>query len=134
MLGRCVSQWLSRKFRHELVTTINFLKREKEVRSFEAGQPIFSEGQPGDAMYAVVEGEVQIVLRGQVLETIGEGGIFGELALLDDQPRSASAIAGSNCKVAVIDPKRFGVLVQQAPYFAIEVMRVMAERLRRRSL
>jgi CRP/FNR family transcriptional regulator, cyclic AMP receptor protein len=116
------------------VTTINILKREREVRSYGAGESIFAEGQLGDAMYAVVEGEVQIVLRGQVLETIGEGGIFGELALLDDQPRSASAIAASACKVAVIDQKRFGVLVQQTPYFAIEVMRVMAERLRRRSI
>jgi len=117
--------------REKPVTTINFLKREREIRSFQAGQPIFSEGEAGDVMYAVVEGEVQIVLRGQVLETIGEGGIFGELALLDDRPRSASAVAGTDCKVAVIDLKRFGVLIQQTPFFAVEVMRVMAERLRR---
>ena len=113
------------------MTTINFLKREREIRSFKAGETVFSEGQPGDLMYAVVEGSVQIVLRGKVLETIGEGGIFGELALLDDRPRSASAIASTDCRVAVIDLKRFGVLVQQTPFFAVEVMRVMAERLRR---
>jgi len=113
------------------VTTINLLKREREVRSFQAGQPVFSEGEAGDVMYAVVEGEVHVVLRGQVLETVGEGGIFGELALLDDRPRSASAIASTDCKVAVIDLRRFGVLVQQTPFFAVDVMRVMAERLRR---
>lgn len=114
------------------VTSFSILKREKDVRSIEAGQPIFAEGQPGDVMYAVVEGEVNIVRKGQVLETIGEGGIFGELALLDERPRSASAIAASaNCKVAVIDLKRFSMLVQQTPYFAVEVMRVMAERMRR---
>ena len=113
---------------------INILKREKDLRSFQAGQPIFSEGQAGDVMYAVTEGEVHIVLRGQVLETVGVGGIFGELALLDDQPRSASAIAVTDCKVAVVDLKRFGVLVQQTPFFAVEVMRVMAERLRRRTV
>jgi len=113
------------------VTTFNFLKREKEIRSIEAGQPVFTEGERGDAMYAVVEGEVNIILRGQVLETIGDGGIFGELALLDDRPRSASAIARTQCKVAVIDLRRFTVLVQQTPYFAVEVMRVMAARLRR---
>jgi len=116
------------------VSSFNILKRERDIRSFEAGRPIFIEGQPGDVMYAVVEGEVHIVLHDQVLETIREGGIFGELALLDDQPRSASAIASTNCKVAAIDLKRFSVLVQQTPYFAIEVMRVMAERLRRKSL
>jgi len=117
--------------RDKPVTTLNFLKREREIRSFQAGQPIFSEGQAGDVMYAVVEGEVHIVLRGQVLESVGEGGIFGELALLDNRPRSASAIARTDCRVAVIDLKRFGVLIQQTPFFAVEVMRVMAERLRR---
>src|SRR6266542_2150252 len=115
------------------MTTITILKREKEVRSFQAGQLIFSEGEPGDFMYAVTEGEVRIVRGDRLLETVVEGGIFGELALLDDQPRSASAIAGAGagCKVAVIDLKRFGVLVQQTPFFAVEVMRVMADRLRR---
>ena len=113
------------------MTTFNILKREKEVRSIEAGQAIFTEGGPGDAMYAVIEGEVNIVRCGQVLETVGEGGIFGELALVDDQPRSASAIAHTGCKVAVIDLRRFSVLVQQTPFFAVEVMRVMAARLRR---
>ena len=113
------------------MTTINFLKHEKEIKSFQAGQPIFSEGQAGDVMYAVVEGEVHIVLRGQVLEAVGEGGIFGEMALLDARPRSASAMANTHCRVAVIDLKRFAVLIQQTPFFAVEVMRVMAERLRR---
>jgi len=113
------------------MTTFNILKREKEIRSIEAGQPIFTEGEPGAAMYAVVEGEVNIVLHGHVLETVGEGGIFGELALVDDQPRSASAIARTRCKVAVIDLRRFSVLVQQTPFFAVEVMQVMAARLRR---
>ncbi len=122
---------MARNHRNKPVTTLNFLKRERETRSFQAGQPVFTEGQAGDAMYAVVEGEVQIVLRGKVLETIGEGGIFGELALLDDRPRSASAIAGTDCRVAVIDLKRFTVLTQQTPFFAVEVMGVMAERLRR---
>ncbi len=114
------------------MTSFSILKREKDIRSIEPGQPIFTEGEPGDVMYAVVEGQVNIVRKGQVLERIGEGGIFGELALLDERPRSASAIAaGANCKVAVIDLKRFSMLVQQTPYFAVEVMRVMAERMRR---
>ena len=124
----------SETVRHSSVTSFSILKRERDVRSIEAGQPIFSEGEVGGVMYAVVEGAVNIVRKEQVLETIGEGGIFGELALLDERPRSASAIAATpNCKVAVIDLKRFSVLVQQTPFFAIEVMRVMAERLRRKT-
>lgn len=111
---------------------INILKHEKNLRSLTAGHPVFSEGEAADAMYAVIAGEVHIILGGRVIERVGEGGIFGELALLDDRPRSASAVAATDCTVAVIDPKRFNVLVQQAPFFAVEVMRVMAERLRRK--
>jgi len=62
---------------------------------------------------------------------VGEVGIFGELALVDDQPRNASAIARTRCKVAVIDLRRFTVLVQPTPFFAIEVVQVRAARLRR---
>jgi CRP-like cAMP-binding protein len=113
---------------------MNIFRRERDVKSFTTGQSIFSEGEVGDVMYAVVEGTVDIVWRGQLLESINEGGIFGELALLDDRPRSASAIARNDCKVAVIDLKRFEVLVRQTPFFAVEVMRVMAERLRRRTV
>ena len=113
---------------------INLFKSERDLRAFARGQPIFSDGDPGDAMYAVVEGSVDIVWRGRPLETVDAGGIFGELALLDDRPRSASAIARTDCKVAVIDLKRFETLVRQAPFFAVEVRRVMADRLRRRTV
>ena len=111
----------------------DILKGERDVRSFDAGQTIFAEGVAADAMYAVIDGEVDIVWRGEVLETVREGGIFGELALVDEGPRSAGAIARTTCRVAVIDAKRFAVLVRQTPYFAVDVMQVMAERLRRRT-
>jgi len=115
------------------MTTFKLLKGERDVRSYDAGQTIFAEGAPADVMYAVIEGEVDIVFRGNVLETVREGGIFGELALVDEGPRSAGAVARSRCRVSVVDAKRFAVLVHQTPHFAIDVMRVMAERLRRRT-
>lgn len=73
--------------------------REPDVRVFSAGQPIFAEGEPGDVMYAVLQGEVEIRRQGQVLGTVRNGGIFGEMALLDEQPRSAAAVAKSDCRV-----------------------------------
>ena len=111
---------------------MNILRGEKDIRHFAGGQPVFVEGAAADGMYAVIEGEVQIIMDGQVRETVPPGGIFGELALLDDRPRSATAVARTDCTIAVVNAKRFETLVQQTPFFALQVMRVMAERLRRK--
>jgi CRP-like cAMP-binding protein len=82
-------------------------------------------------MYVVTEGEVNILLGDQILDVLGPGGIFGEMALIDSSPRSASAIAKTDCKLVPVSRQRFTFLVQQTPYFSLEVMHVMAERLRR---
>jgi CRP/FNR family cyclic AMP-dependent transcriptional regulator len=79
----------------------------------------------------VKEGEVDIVVRDRVIDTLGPGGILGEMALIERKPRSATAIARTDCKLVPISEKRFIFLIQQAPLFALQVMRVMAERLRR---
>ena len=67
------------------------------------------------------------------LEEVGPGTIFGEMALIDLGPRSASAVAVTDCELVSIEKRRFWFLVQETPYFAETVMRVMAERLRRRA-
>jgi len=113
--------------------SINILKGEKDIRRFPAGTTIFSTGAPPDGMYAVIDGSIDILVDGHVRETVAPGGLFGELALLDDQPRSATAVARVDSTVAVVDARRFETLVQRLPFFALDVMRVMAERLRRRS-
>ena len=82
-------------------------------------------------MYVVIEGEVNVLIRGKVVETVAAGGIVGEMALIDTQPRSATVIAHTDCKLVPIDEKRFTFLVQQTPFFSLQVMRVMANRLRR---
>jgi CRP-like cAMP-binding protein len=81
-------------------------------------------------MYVVLEGEVDLYLHGQLIETLREGGVLGEMALLDTEPRTASAVARTNCKVVPVNQKRFNLLVQHTPDFAIQIMRVMAGRLR----
>jgi CRP/FNR family cyclic AMP-dependent transcriptional regulator len=96
-----------------------------------AGHRFFSVGDQGDAMYVVLEGEADIVLRGKVLETVTAGGIFGELALIDHRERSADVVAKTGVTVAPITQKRFIYLLGNHPYFALEVMKIMAERLRR---
>lgn len=98
---------------------------------YPAGQVIFDIGDRAELMYLVVEGEVEIQFNGRVLQTVGVQDIFGELALIDDSPRSAKAIAKTNCRLAGIDRDRFMALVEKNPDFALEVMQIMAERLRR---
>ena len=82
-------------------------------------------------MYALVEGTVAIMAGDILLETMGEGDMFGEMALVDRSPRSATAIASSAVRVVPVDEKTFIRLVQANPYFALEVMSVMAARLRK---
>lgn len=82
-------------------------------------------------MYVIVEGKVRISVEDRVLEDLEPGGVFGEMALIEELPRSADAIAVSDCKVVPIDEPWFTFLVQQTPYFSLHIMRVMAGRLRR---
>ncbi len=113
------------------MTTIDLFQHAQDSVIFVAGQVIFREGEPGDVMYAVLEGEVEIVVQGQVIDTTGPGGIVGEMALIDAGPRSATVRAKTVCKLVPVSQRRFTFLVQQTPFFALQVMRVMSERLRR---
>ena len=110
--------------------SFSLFNNEPDMRSVPAGQAIFSEGQPGDFMYAVIAGEVDIERHGRHLATIPAGGVFGEMALIDQQPRSASAIAKTDCQVAAVTERRLNLLVSQNPHFALQMMRVLVERVR----
>jgi CRP-like cAMP-binding protein len=109
------------------------LRNEKDIRTFDAGATIFDRGDAADVMYGVVEGEVDIEIAGRVAETAGPGALFGEMALIDGSPRSARAVARTPCRLARIDERRLLFLVQQTPNFALNLMRILAERLRRES-
>jgi CRP-like cAMP-binding protein len=107
------------------------LFRDKEAISFAAGQPIFNEGEPGETMHIIIEGEVEIREGTVLLETAGPGSIVGELALIDDGPRSASVVAKTDCRLVAVDRRRFEYLVEETPHFALAVMKVLADRLRK---
>lgn len=94
------------------------------------GAVIFHEGDTGAEMYGIVEGTVELRSGGKVLRTLGPDDVFGEMALVDQSPRSAAAVAESPCVLAVIDRRRFLFLVQETPTFALQVMSAMASRLR----
>lgn len=111
--------------------SINIFDNSKEFVEFKAGQTIFEEGNQSAFMYVVKAGEVQVAFKGKVLDKVGVGGIIGEMGLIDSNPHSASVIALTDCELVQIDRQRFVFLVQQTPYFSLEVMKIMADRLRR---
>jgi CRP/FNR family transcriptional regulator, cyclic AMP receptor protein len=106
------------------------LENKDRLETFWPGQSIFVEGDAGRLMFVVMEGRVRLKIKGKTVEEIGPGGIFGELALVDGSPRSASAEALTACTLATISEERFENLVLQTPGFALRVMRVLALRLR----
>jgi CRP/FNR family transcriptional regulator, cyclic AMP receptor protein len=111
-------------------STLELFRNERNIEVLKAGETIFRQGDEGDCMYVLLDGEVDIYAQGRHINTLRAGEIFGEMALIDDQPRSGSAIANTDCRVARVDRRRFTFLVQQTPFFSLEVMHVMAERLR----
>lgn len=114
-----------------MATVDLFHAEDTELVTFRAGQRIFSEGDPGDVMYVVRNGQVDLHVKGHLVDALGPGGVLGEMALIDHAPRTATATARSDCTLVPIPEKRFTFMVQQTPHFALQIMKVMAERLRR---
>jgi CRP-like cAMP-binding protein len=109
---------------------LRLFRYERNTVSYKAGQTIFEDGQPGDKMYVVLEGDVGIFLQGRLLLTAHPGTTFGEMALIDNSPRTGSAIARTDVLLVPMDRQRFLFMVQETPDFALHVMHVMAQRLR----
>ena len=103
---------------------------DPDVVFLKPAQELFKKGEPGSHMYVVKSGEVQVVDGNHVFETVSPGGIVGEMCLIGDEPRTATVRAVTEAEVVPIDQKRFLFLVQQTPFFAIRVMRVMSARLK----
>lgn len=97
---------------------------------FKAGERIFATQDEGDTMYAVRSGVVEITAYGEVLDRVGAGGYFGELALIDGTPRNATATVAEDGEIAAISRQDFLRLVRNEPTFALEIMRQLARRLR----
>ena len=109
---------------------LDLFRSETDVVTLEPGQELFKKGDVGRHLYVVKSGDVQIVDDNHVFETVSAGGILGEMALINQEPRSTTVRAISKSVVIPVDERRFLFLVQQTPFFAIRVMRVMGARLR----
>jgi len=98
--------------------------------SYESGQSIVKEGQTGVLMYVVLYGHVAISVGGKIVEKLGPGGVFGEMALIDRAPRLASVIAETACTLLLIDRHGFLNLVKRSRRFAASLLTAVSERAR----
>lgn len=112
---------------------IPLFEHTAEQQWFAAGNKIFSQGDAGDSMFVVLEGEVEMWVEDRVVCRAGPGEFFGEMALIDRSNRHATAVVSKDCLLATVSSSRFRVLLEQAPGFSLHVMQVLAERLRRTS-
>ncbi|MDP2824326.1 MAG: cyclic nucleotide-binding domain-containing protein [Sulfuritalea sp.] len=117
---------------------LGFFRLAGTQEQFPAGRQIFAEEEKsggffskGARVYLLLEGEVALTLKGKPLELVLPGEIFGEMATIADIPRNATATARKNCRVLTLDEKQFLHSLQQMPEFALMLMSIMAQRLRR---
>jgi CRP/FNR family transcriptional regulator, cyclic AMP receptor protein len=111
------------------------LGRYAKPATLKRGAPIFSKGDPGNSLIAVISGTVKISIsspegRSAILNLIGPGEIFGEVAVLDGQARTADATANSNCEIFVIDRREFLPFVRSQPALAMKFIELLCTRLR----
>ena len=112
------------------------LRSYAKLRAVASGKTIFSKGDPGTSLFAVCSGVVQMTAlsadgRNAVFNHIREGEIFGEIALLDGKPRTADAVAFTDCSLAVIERRDFLSLLRSNPEVPIRLLEVLCSRLRR---
>ena len=110
---------------------VELFRHQLDVLNLSAGQVLFKEGDQGNFMYVLTSGTAEIIVHNTVVETMAAGDIVGEMAIIDDCERSATVAAKSDCKFLPIERERFNFLVQQKPEFALHVMRVLVQRLRK---
>jgi len=113
------------------VDPAQLFRQDSGTLSIAPGDFLFREGDSGDKMYVLLEGNAHIMVGDLVVEPAVPGALIGEMALIDDRPRTASVVAKTPCRFAQIDRRRFHFLVQQTPHFATHVMKTLADRLRR---
>ena len=112
---------------------LRLFRHAKNVERRRAGEVVFEEGTPGTCMYVVRSGQVAVTIGRRIVEVVEAGGMVGEMALVDDEPHSATVTAHVDCEIVPVDRKRFLFMVRETPFFALAVMRTMARRLRSRT-
>ncbi len=113
--------------------SFGLFRHATDTVSFRAGSVVFSQGDEARCMYAIQSGRLEIRIGEKALATLGEGEVFGEMALLNDKSRSATVVALEDSVLVPVDQTQFLFLVRQNPFFALQLMRLLSERLRDRN-
>jgi len=108
---------------------LRLFEKADNIETHAPGAVIFTAGEDAHDMYVLLEGEVELRLGDKLLNIIGPGSLLGEMALVGNKHRSATAIARTDCRLAPVNERRFMFLVQETPFFALHVMKVLAERI-----
>ncbi len=109
---------------------LSLVSQSHSILELQSGATVFRKGDRANGMYVVRSGKVELYDGAITYETVSPGSIFGEMAMVDGCPRSASARAATDCQLIWIDNAGFMRLVERSPLFAVRVMRVMGKRLR----
>jgi CRP-like cAMP-binding protein len=109
---------------------------QKHVKAFGPGKTVFREKDPGNEMYVIIEGKVEIrkstsSSASRTLIVLGKGDIFGEMAIIEKKKRSATAVTVTGTKLLVLNQDLFDVALGKNPDFARKMIRILSERLRR---
>ncbi len=113
------------------VRTIEIFQKTPSPQTFLAGEVIFKEGQPGNIVYGIIEGEVDLLAKGQVVETIKRGDVFGQGALVQSEgTRASTAIAKTDCLIAWLDRQHFLFAIEHTPMFAVDLLKSFSTRTR----
>jgi len=101
-----------------------------DTKDFQPGEVVFAQGDPGDEMYGIVEGSVELSVDGTIVVVLGPDDVLGEMAIIDSTERMATATVTPPTRLRSIDRRDFMFLVRGTPMFAIQVMSALANRLR----
>ena len=109
---------------------LNMVQTLGTPRIYQPGEKVFVEGSPGNSMYVVLDGNIEICVGGKSVEVAGRGSIIGEMALIDSSTRSATVVAQDYCVLAQVNRSQFLSLMQKTPRFGLFVMKTLVTRLR----
>ena len=109
---------------------LNLFGGDEGVVQLAPGESLFAKGDPAATMYVVRTGALQVHDGNVIYETVGPGGIVGEMAIVDGGHRSAAVRAEHASEVIAIDQARFLRMIERTPFFAIRIMHVLTRRLR----
>jgi CRP-like cAMP-binding protein len=107
-----------------------FAKKAGASITYAAGSIIFHKGDPGECMYVIQSGEIEMVIGDHVVELCGANQAIGFMSMIDDAPRSSTARVKEACELSIIDRRKFRFMVDEVPNFALYIMGAMARRIR----